>query len=163
MTEDHLDSSRAISWERARAIFGNADPPQEIWERQFDYNDDDLKRIAATPYREIDRNDLWYYFHDLSYVDLQPDLFDYLFPVCLIDWHDTLMCNQSCSKGDSEFHYGIRQGKIFEKMLTAHQREAVFEFFRDSFLQRIDAEPMSIRPDLSTHPFRWICRFNSLG
>src|SRR6476660_3165224 len=89
----------AITWERARAIFGNAAPPAHVWERQFDYNDDDLKRIAATPFQQIDSSDLWYYFHDLAYVPLQPDLFHYLFPVCLMDWHKTLMMGEPCSHG----------------------------------------------------------------
>src|SRR5580693_8717467 len=100
----HFDKS--ISWERVRAIFGDADPPQQVWEKQFDYFNDELKRLAATSYRDIDRQDLWYYYHDLAYVELQPELFAYLFPVCLMEWHDTLMRNESCSRGDSEFHYG---------------------------------------------------------
>jgi hypothetical protein len=154
-----------IGWERARAIFGNADPPSHVWEQQFDYMDDDLRRIAATPYRDIDRDDLWYYFHDLSYVELQPELFRYLFPVCLMEWHETLMRNEGCSKGDSDFHRGMRNGSVFEKMLTPAQKHGVVEFFRDCFLQRLDAEPVVVELDsnMTRHPFGWICRFNSLG
>src|SRR4051794_19956218 len=75
-----------IGWERARAIFGDPRPPRTVWERQFDYCDADLRRLATTPYDRIDFADLWYYYHDLAYVELQPDLFDYLFPACLVDW-----------------------------------------------------------------------------
>jgi len=163
MANQSEDPNTAITWQRARAIFGNADSPAEVWERQFDYNDDDLKRIAATPYREIDRNDLWYYYHDLAYVELQPELFNYLFPVCLMEWHDTLMRDEDCAHGDAEFHYSLHKGSIFEKMLTAQQVEQVVDFFQDSLLQRIDAEPATVVPSLATHPFRWLCRFNSLG
>ena len=163
MAPKSRDFGQEISWERVRAIFGDAEPPAQIWERQFDYFDSDLKRKAATPYREIDRDDLWYYFHDLAYVELQPELFAYLFPVCLMEWHDTLLRNESCSHGDAEFHYGMRQGKIFDKMLSPQQQDDVAEFFRDSFVQRLDAEPVSVQPTKTTHPFGWICRFNSLG
>ncbi len=163
MAKKTRDFGNAISWERVRAIFGDADPPAQIWEKQFDYNDDELKRLASTPYREIDRSDLWYYYHNLAYVKLQPELFAYLFPVCLMEWHDTLMRNEPCSRGDSEFHYGILMGRIFEKMLTPQQQDEVIEFFRDSFLQRLDAEPTVVQPSIRADPFGWICRFNSLG
>lgn len=152
-----------ITWERARAICGNAPPPREVWESQFDYCDEELRRIARKPYREIERADLWYYFHDLAYVDLQPDLFAYLFPVCLMDWHATLHDNESCARGDSEFHYGLRQGNVLAKMLTAEQRQHVVEFFRDSFLERLDAEPIAIAPSINKFVNSWIYRFNSLA
>ena len=74
-----------VSWDRARAIFGYPDPPTEVTESQFDGFDDALRRLATTPYDEIDFSDLWYYHHDLTYMELQPDLFAYLFPVCLMD------------------------------------------------------------------------------
>lgn len=155
--------SGPISWERARGIFGNPKPPQRIWERQFDYDDEALHRIARTPYDEIDFSDLWYYHHDLAYVELQPDLFAYLFPVCLMDWHQTLMQNEACSHGDSEFHYGVWQGNVFEKMMTPEQREAVFEFFRDSFLIRLDAERGFVYSGSKTPAYGWMGRFSSLG
>ena len=130
-----------ISWSRACEIFGNPQPPTSVWEKQFDYCDDDLKRLANTPYEQMHFSDLWYYYHDLAYVELQAELFAYLFPVCLMDWHFSLMRNEGCSHGDSEFHRGIYQGKIFQKMLTAQQLEEVCEFFRDSFMERLRGEP----------------------
>ncbi len=153
----------ALTWERVRAIFGNPKPPQTVWERQFDYSDDVLRRLAKTPYERIDFSDLWYYHHDLAYVELQPDLFAYLFPVCLMDWHRSLMQNEDCSHGDSEFHYGIQHGKVFEKMLTPKQRTAVYEFFRDSFLERLDAERGFLRSATEYPACGWVARFNSLG
>src|SRR5687768_8639836 len=123
-----------IDWNRARQIFGYPEPPQEVRERQFDYFDDELRQLATTPWDKIDFADLWYYHLDLAYVDLQPEVFAYLFPVCLMDWHHTLQKNESCSHGDSEFHYGLYQGRVLERMLTPEQRKQVSEFFRDSFL-----------------------------
>jgi hypothetical protein len=154
-----------ISWDRVRAIFGNPLPPPAVWERQFDYCDKDLHRIARTPYEEFDFGDLWYYYLDLAYVELQPDLFAYLFPVCLMDWHDTLMKNESCSHGDSEFHKGIHGGDVFNKMVTPGQEAEIYGFFRDSFVSRLDIERGfgSPNPDSFAYPERWLFRFNSLG
>jgi hypothetical protein len=158
-----VNHGSTISWERARAIFGHADSPAEVWESQFDYCDDDLKRLAATPYRKIDRADLWYYFHDLAYVPLQPDLFNYLFPVCLMEWHHSLLNNEPCAQGDAEFHYALVRGNVLEGMLSAHQREEVYGFFRDSFLERLDAERGFVRAGSPTPAFGWMLRFNCLG
>ena len=152
-----------ISGDRARAIFHHPTPPRIIHEQQFDYFQDALERLARTPYDKIDFNDLWYYHHDLAYVELQPDLFAYLFPVCLMDWHQTLMNNQPCSHGDSEFHYGLYRGQVIEKMVSLEQRQAIYDFFRDSFLMRLHAERGFVYTGMKTPAYAWIGRFNSLG
>lgn len=160
-----MSDSSSISWDRVRAIFGNPKPPQTVWERQFDYLDEGLRRIARTSYEKFDFGDLWYYFHDLAYVELQPDLFAYLFPVCLMDWHNTLMKNECCSHGDSEFHRGVRGGDVFNKMVTQEQEAEIYAFFRDSFLCRLDLERGfgNSNPDSFGYPEGWLFRFNSLG
>lgn len=153
---DEIERSR-ITWERAAAIFGNPKPPKEVWERQFDYLDNDLQRLAGTPYEEFDFSDMWYYHHDLAYVELQPDLFAYLSPACLRDWHFTLMRNEPCSHGDSEFQKGLHQGNVLQKMTSKEQQDAVFLFMRDSFLERLAGD----RSAEKSHG--WFGRLNSVG
>ncbi len=162
MTEFRPNTSR-ITWERVREFFGNPEPPTAVWERQFDDHDDVLLRLARTPFTEIDFGDLWYYHHDLAYVKLQPELFRYLFPVCLMDWHQSVAKNDACSHGDSEFHYGVRRGKVLETMVTPEQRDAIIEFFRDSFLERVDAERGFVFSGGLTPAYGWMSRFNSVG
>lgn len=152
-----------VSWDRVRAIFGNPLPPVNVWERQFDYCDDELQRLAKTPYDEIDFSDLWYYHHDLAYVELQPDLFNYLFPVCMMDWHDTLMLNKPCSHGDSEFHYGLVRGNVLGKMMTEDRKIEVGKFFRDSSMKRLDEEKELRMSGSRASAHGWMQRFNSLG
>lgn len=152
---------RAITWERALAIFGNPLPPKTIWERQFDRADDALRRLASTPHEKI--TDLWCYYHDLAHVELQPELFEYLFPACLMDWHSTLMNHLPCSAGDSEFHYGVHKGKVFEKMLSPVRREQVMEFFRDSLVERLERQHVFATVRNRFPSTSWICRLNSLG
>lgn len=152
-----------ITPERSRAIFGNPKPPEKVWEEQFDYCNKQLRKLARTDWRSIDYGDLWYYFHDMSYVELQPDLFRYLFPVCLNFWYDSLMRSTSAELGDAEFHYSLRQGNILEKMLTVSQRAAVFEFFHDGFIDRVEAERGFIYTGQRTPAYSWLMRFNSIG
>ncbi len=143
------------------AIFGNPLPPKTVWEEQFDYSDERLRRLASTPHEEI--TDLWCYYHDLAHVELQPDLFDYLFPACLMDWHNTLMNYLPCNAGDSEFQNGVHLGQVFEKMLSLARREKVMEFFRDSLTERLDQENSFTEVRNRFPSVSWIARFNSLG
>ncbi|HVU89127.1 MAG TPA: hypothetical protein VHD36_17515 [Pirellulales bacterium] len=160
-----LNRAMRISWDRAESIFRSARPVTHVWEKQFDYGDEELRRIAATPRREIKFEDLWYYYHDLCYVELQPDVFAHLFPVCLMDWHETLQRGEPCSKGDSEFHRSIYGGRILERMVRPGQRQQVFEFFRDSFLDRLALlESLDVEQKLGEQdPFSWLARLNSLA
>ncbi|WP_406699102.1 hypothetical protein V5E97_09505 [Singulisphaera sp. Ch08] len=152
-----------ITWKRARGIFNHPRPPESVWERQFDDSSYQLERLARTRYDQIDFGDLRYYYLDLAYVELQQDLFNYLFPVCLMHWHASLMQNQECSHSDSEFHQGVLRGNILEKMVTPQQRDAISEFIRDSFLERLDAERGFAYEGEKTPAYGWISRFNSVG
>lgn len=158
-----MNARDPITWRRLREIFGNPPLVNNVTQRQFDYNDDKLKELGRTPYNQVSFDDLWYYHHDLAYSELQPELFAHLFPVCLMDWHLTLQANRACSHGDSEFHYGIIQGNVFDTMLNKSKRAQVEEVFRDSFLYRIDQERGFIYSGASTPANRWIFRLNSLG
>jgi hypothetical protein len=152
-----------ITWTRLRRIVG--DPPLvlHVVERQFDYGDKDLQRLGRTPHDQIDSGDLWYYFHDLAHVELQPELFAHLFPVCLMDWHRTLLAGEPCSHGDSEFHYALVQGEVLSKMLNDRQRSAVEQVFFDSLLYRMDQERGAEFSNKETPAFAWVHRLNSLG
>lgn len=152
-----------ISLERARAIFGNASAPEIVSERQFDWFDEKLYTLAHTPQDRITREDLWYYLHDLAYVDLQPELFAYLFPVCLHFWYSSLMDNQDCAQGDAEFHYALAHGRILEKMVSPAQRDQIFDFFHDGFLDRLDRERGVAASSTEPPAYSWMRRFNSLG
>ena len=55
------------------------------------------------------------------------------------------------------------RGNVLEKMLAPRRRGAIFEFFRDSFLERLDAErgfALSSPRDLENG---WLARFNTLA
>jgi len=59
VVERDVGDTTPISWERARRIFGDPQPPRTVWERQFDYCDDDLRRQARTPYNRNAFSELW--------------------------------------------------------------------------------------------------------
>ncbi len=156
-------NSDPINWKRLRTIFGNPNLVAQVTEQQFDYNDEKLREMGRTPHDEIDPGDLWYYHHDLAYVELQAELFAHLFPVCLMDWHRTLLANEPCSHGDSEFHYGIIRGNVMEKMLTTEQRNQVAQVFRESMLYRLDQERGFEYDRMKVTACGWMGRLNSLG
>jgi hypothetical protein len=144
-------------------VLGRAPKPGNVWEQQFDGNNRELAELAQMDWDKIPDDYFWYYFHDLTYVDLQPDLFRHAFPGCLKYWQETLMRNESAECGDADFHRGLMRGRIAEKMLSEKERRSLHDFFRDGFLDRIEAQcafPTSGR-DPSANG--WIGRFNSLG
>ena len=57
--------------------------PRAVWQKQFDGFHGDLQRMAQLDWDKIPESDLWYFFHDMAYMDLQPDLFRHAFPTCL--------------------------------------------------------------------------------
>ena len=149
--------------ERSRMIFNNPPKPTNITESQFDHHDDEIKRIGALDYADIIDHDFWYYFHDLSYVELQKDLFNYLFPACLNFWYQTLMRNDSTDIGNAEFHKSLHHGDILRKMTTKEQTEAIYSFFHDGFIDRIEMERGFMYCGSKTPAYSFIQRFNSLG
>jgi hypothetical protein len=154
-----------ITLESARGIFRPTPvPPQQVWERQFDGNDAALKRLARTTWESIRHRDLGEYFLDLTFVDeLQDDLFRYLFPACLMYWHESLQRNESCEGGGTDFHLALHRGRILDRMLTPAQRDRVGHFFLDSFLDRLDAERLDPTCPESAKAYGWIGRWNSLA
>jgi hypothetical protein len=104
---------------------------------------------------------LWNYIHDLAYQELQPDLFRHAFPACLKFWYDTLLRHEDAAIGDAEFHHALMRGDILQKMLSECERERVYAFFADGFLDRLDREhDFAYERDAAN---RWIGRLNALG
>jgi hypothetical protein len=147
-----------ITPDRIVGVLGPAPKPANVWQEQFGYCEEVLVRLARTDWDKVDEGDFSYYFLDLAYSDLQPDLFRHVFPACLKYWYDTLL-RDDCA---GEFHYALVQGQIPEKMLSPQERESLLDFFRDGFLDRIEKERDFAR-DRGRKANAWIFRFNELG
>ncbi len=152
-----------ITLERSRSIFGNPPKPNRVTEKQFDGFDHELKRIGTLDWSEIEDGDLWYYIHDLSYMELQKDLFNYLFPVCLNYWYQSLLRSESAECGDAELHYAIHHGNILKKMTTKSQTEEIYNFFHDGFIDRVELERGFKYSGTKTPAYGILYRFNSIG
>ncbi len=152
-----------ITTQRIQKVLGAADRPKQVSQEQFDDFQDMLVQIAKTRWDKIPEDLLWAYIHDLSYMTLQPDLFRHAFPACLKFWYDSLMRDEDAARGDADFHYALVHGEILTKMLSTVERERVYDFFVDGYLDRVDQQRgfASSCRDKSAHA--WIGRFNSLG
>ena len=155
----------AIDLLHARRIFDDPEPPAGVSEKQFDGFDDELKKLAGTEWREIREEDLWYYVSDLAFVELQQDLFDYLFPICLDFWAKTLMEDRVAPGGAVEFHDSILQGDVLEKMIAPARRQLVYDFFHDGLIERISRQAgfKETWSRLRQPSCYWVYRFNSMG
>ena len=147
-----------ITPDRMLGVLGPAPKPTKVWQEQFDYCEEVLVRLARADWDKVDEGAFSYYFLDLAFSDLQPDLFRHVFPACLKYWYDTLMRDAYAGN----FHYALVQGQILEKMLSPKERESLLDFFRDGFLDRIEKE-RDVARDRGSKANAWIFRFNELG
>jgi hypothetical protein len=72
-----------ITRDRFVNLLGPAPKPRTVWQEQFDGFNEKLSDLAQMDWDRVPDDYLWYYFLDLAYVELQPDLFRHLFPTCL--------------------------------------------------------------------------------
>lgn len=147
-----------ITRDRMVNVLGPAPKPGSVWQEDFDYNDEVLLEMARIDWDQIGPQHLSFYFLDLAFVELQPDLFRHVFPACLKYWYETLMQDNAAACGHADFHFALVEGEICERMLSAQERNALNNFLVDGLLDRIEA----------THSLHhsapgWIARFNALG
>ncbi len=152
-----------ITPERMVGVLGPAKKPSTVWQKQFDGDDETLRRLAGYRWDEAPDEDLWCYIHDLTYVPLQPDLFRHVFPRCLKFWYDTLLRDEGAEIGDADFHRALIRGDAPNKLMSEDERQRLLAFFVDGQLDRIDLESdfSHQRPGAASQS--WIGRFNTLG
>lgn len=130
-------------WTRkAREIFGYPSAPKEITEHQFDNDQEELDKWVVIPWQEIPYEDngfFWAYYHDLTYEDLQLDLFRYAFPVCLARWRWTLMNRTEAGAGDADFHIALARGDALS-LLDDSETQPVVDYLVDGICDRLDDE-----------------------
>ncbi len=120
-------------------IFGDPSPPRKITEKQFDDAQADLVATASKPWHQIDQSDYWHYLLDLCYVELQQDLFDYLFPAFLIKWWEGQLDRRGGPESECDFYRAIDHGEVFTKMMGETRRNEVFHWIVDAYMDGVDA------------------------
>lgn len=145
--------------ERCREIFGNEPPVRHVWEPEFDYADAELRAMAATEWQLITERQLsCYYVLNLVYHEpMQPELFRYLFPLCLAEWHETILTRGYGDHFEASFLRALRRPYLWQAMMDASQRRQVRLFLIDTMLARIGSE-RGFDPAMT-----WLTTFNDLG
>ena len=141
------------------SAFGHPTPPEIITQAPFDLDSSHYERLCQTndlpaPF------DIGCYIDDITYQDtLQPDLFLFLFTVCLRVWQFNLMqAHQSDYRGYMEsFSGALAKHAGYKKQLTPSQYDAVNLFMRNVILDKIDQEvDLSIKRCRGVSPYDWI-------
>jgi hypothetical protein len=161
--DDCFSASLALR-KYCRQMFGNAQSPQQIWQREFDGNDNALRRLASQDWREITPHDLSrYYMHSLLYTEpLQQSLFDYLFPLCLAVWREELLENRTSHFSD-EIYRAFGRDFLWRQMMNDRQRTAVNAFIVDSLIERLTLERGFIYAASQTPAYRWFYALEDLA
>ncbi|EBB8133168.1 hypothetical protein EB259_22570 [Salmonella enterica] len=145
--------------ERCRHIFGDEPPVRHVWEPEFDYADAELQALAATDWRQItDWHLSVYYVLNLVYNEpMQPELFRYLFPLCLACWRETLLTNGYGDHFEESLLRALRRPYLWQEMMDAAQRQQVRAFLIDTMQARMDNERGF------SSPLSWLDTFNALA
>lgn len=145
--------------EICRKIFGNEPPVSQVWEAEFDYADVELRAMAATEWQHITGRQLsGYYVLNLVYHEpMQPQLFRYLFPLCLAEWHETILTRGYGDHFEASFLQALRRPYLWRVMMDASQRQQVRMFLIDTILTRMDNE-RDFDPAMT-----WLITLNDLG
>jgi hypothetical protein len=124
---------------RLKRIFGDPLPPRRVRQKQFDGAQADLIRTAAKPWHELDQLDYWRYLNDLCYVDLQQDLFDYLFPGFLVRWWEGQLNRLGGPGGVPDIYQAIDHGQLLARMMNEPRRQQVQDWMSDAYIEGVDA------------------------
>lgn len=124
---------------RLKSVFGNPFPPRHVSQKQFDGAQDALIKTAAKGWHEVDRSDYWHYLNDLCYVDLQQDLFDYVFPAFLIRWWEGQLNRLGGPESECDFYRAIDHGQVLAKMMSESRRQQVLAWIVDAYIEGVDA------------------------
>ncbi len=152
-----------ITTERMPGVLGRAPKPDAVWQLQFDGENAALSALARRDWDAIAEGDLTPYLFDLTYVELQRDLFRHLFPACLKFWYATLLRNESAERGGADLHLALLRRDLPATMMTEPERGRLLAFFVDGLLDRIDLERGFDYSYPGTAANAWIARFNTLG
>ena len=116
--------------EHCRHIFGDEPPVLCVWETEFDYADAELKALAAKEWQQISVWDLSaYYVLNLVYNEpMQIELFRYLFPLCLAQWHETVLAGGYGDHFEESLMKALCRPYLWQEMMNASQRQQVRQF-----------------------------------
>ena len=146
--------------ENCRSIFGNPKPPAVIWQQQFDGLD--LTPLISKDCNKLTNADLYDYWDDLAYVkELQPDLFQYLFPICLAVWHEELMQHRLITP--PYFYQTLQRCKVTKGLMSEQQRQGVYHYMCDALIGLIEQEHDFAYAYMHTPVYTWTDTFNNLG
>ena len=119
-------------------IFGEPKSPPVITEKQFDDWNEGLLITSKKSWHEINEDDYWHYLMDLRYVDLQQDLFDYVFPAFLIRWWEGQLMRTGGPASECDFYDAIDHGEVFRMMMDDTRRRMVYDWMIEGYIQGVD-------------------------
>ena len=101
-----------------------------VWETEFDYADAELKALAAKEWQQISEWDLSaYYVLNLVYNEpMQIELFRYLFPLCLAQWHENVLAGGYGDHFEESLMKALCRPYLWQEMMNASQRQQVRQF-----------------------------------
>jgi hypothetical protein len=151
-------ASMTSAVDKVRRAFGNPQKPTAIWQEPFDHNSSHYKRLCNLVGKPPTGFDLVDYSDDIHYQEsLQPDLFKFLFPLCLESWRQYLLEDKSEYGAFAEhFELTLSRRSYCPKLLSETEHEAVIDFFVDCILERMSRESSLSHRGMGASPHKWV-------
>lgn len=136
---------------------GSVTPPESITQSVFETDQFHLERLAAL--RAGERANVWDladYMDDMLYREVDSSLLVHVLPSCLREWHEYVRSENFECPGFGELFYTLLTRKdSFAGIITNDQRQALWEFMRESILEEIDAQAELRFEGSHAAPYRW--------
>jgi hypothetical protein len=154
--------------EQARKVahaFGYPQKPKKITQIPFDYDPGHYERLCEYQDQRPTNVDLSDYALDLTYEDIQMDLFFYLLPACLNAWQEDLMANLKSEYGGfaEYFWAALATQNGFRDILSDEQYNLIANCIKDMIFEKIDQENQLSFAGSGVSPYTWVNSIGSFG
>ena len=123
---------------RLLEIFNHPSPPVVVTQEKFDHFDDELSGTSKKRWHEITMDSDGDYIHDLLYVELQQDLFDYLFPAFLVRWWEAQQTHDDPDRYTWDIYGAFSQRHVLTTMMSPERRSALMAWMVDAYIDGVD-------------------------
>lgn len=148
--------------EKLTAAFGEPPFPATVWQDTYDTTPDALWRLWRSGDIERYSMTLFQYVECLHYIKTQQlELLRCLLPLCMRAWRRSLLYDNMGGFAE-QFHAALVERQSLN-LLSEGDRKAVYQFMRDSLLDRMDKETSLTIQGGKCPTYDWILFFGSYG
>ena len=124
--------------QRLLEIFDHPSPPAVVTQPTFGFLEDDYTDVCHKMWHEITFEADAQYLLDIQFVEIQQDLFDYIFPAFLIRWWEDQLSQQGGVKEIWGIYGSFSQCDLLNTMISPQRGHAIKDWIVDAYVDGVD-------------------------